>query len=260
MNKNKIFRYFCYFFILTIILFGGLILSKWCLNTKTNNFDTQITSEHFKIYYNFSDEKVVPDILKHLEYNYEKITKNLKQEPKIPVEIKIYSDLDSLHMAIKLNSNFFWWTVDTPDWIVGSIHNGGTISIVSPLNSGRSEFTYNEILKVAVHEFTHSVTLNINSKRNGDVLSEGIALHEADQKQLLEFEILPSSIGEMFLWNTSNQPQKTYACGRHFVDFIIENYGYDKFLELYKKDYGENFDEEIKKIFEKWLRTCIQKD
>lgn len=45
-----------------------------------------------------------------------------------------------------------------------------------------------------------------------------------------------------------------YSCGGSFVAFIVENYGYDKFIELYKRDYTNNiFDEDIKQIYDNWI-------
>lgn len=240
-----------------IVLFGSLVLSKWIANIVTDRLDTNTESEHFKIYYNLSDEKAIPDIKNHLEENYERITTNLKQKLDEPVEVRIYPNLESFHRAAKVHSGgFFWWKTTIPDWVVGTA-NGGIIRMVSPINPGNSEHTYDGIVQVAVHEFTHIVSSKINtSDKFFPALSEGIATFESGQRNLLSanLDLLPVSLEEMFSWDSSNNPSKIYSYGGSFVAFIVENYGYDKFIELYKRDYTNNvFDEDIKQIYDNWI-------
>ena len=261
----KFIKKFLLFFCLPVlILFGGVVLSKWIANIVTDRFDFETQSAHFKFYYNKSDENVISDIEKHLEDNYERITNDFNQQFDEPIEIKIYSDLESYHNAVKVHRNFFWWMGSVSDWGVGDA-SGRSIRMVSPLNPGRSKFTYEEILKVAVHEFTHIVTLKIvgseNYQHTSPLFSEGIAMYEARQNAFLKdmskseiINILPNSIEELFSWNHDNEPGKMYSFGRLFVGFIVENYGYNKFIELYKKDYTtNNFDDDIRKIYEDWI-------
>lgn len=154
---------------------------------------------------------------------------------------------------------------NVPDQIVGDAINNRGIRMVSPLNPGKSEFTYEEILEVAVHEFTHIVTSKIIDSKNhqyiSPIFSEGIAMYEAGQEGFSRnmsrseiIDILPNSIEELFSWSHDNEPGKMYSFGRLFVGFIVENYGYDKFIELYKKDYTtNNFDNNIIKIYADWI-------
>ncbi len=240
-----------------IVLFGALVLSKWIANIVTDRLDTNTESEHFKIYYNLSDEKAIPDIKNRLEENYERITTDLKQKLNESVEVRIYPNLESFHRAAKVHSGgLFWWTATVSDWVVGTA-NGRIIRMVSPINPGNSGHTYDGIVQVAVHEFTHVVSSKINtSGRSIPVLSEGIATFESGQVSLLSVnsDLLPDSLEEMFSWNSSNNYSKMYSCGGSFVAFIVENYGYDKFIELYKRDYTNNFfDEGIRQIYDNWI-------
>ncbi len=261
-SKGELFikKFLIIVFSIIIAVFGGLFLSKWIANTVTDNFDKKVTSEHFEISYNLSDEKVVPDVQEYLEENYEKITTNLKQPLDETIQVKIFPDLKSLHNAIKVHGHFFWWKGDVQDWVVGSA-SGGPIRIVSPLNPGNPGHTYEGILKVAVHEFTHIVASKINSNVNASIFSEGIALYEAHQDINVSNDlttILPNSIEELFSWKNDNDfgASRVYTLGGSFVGFIIENYGYGKFIELYKRDYSNNvFDEDIKQIYNNWIDT-----
>lgn len=247
---------FCF---LVILLFGGLVLSKWIANIITNRFDTQVQSEHFKISYNLTDEQAIPPIQRYLEDNYGAVTTHLKQQLNEPIDVKIYSDLDSLHNAIRVNGNLFWWIGNVDDWVVGTAR-GDIIRIVSPLNPGKSGHTYDGILKVAIHELTHVVAYKINPNIDAPILSEGIAIYEAKQNENLSLHriaaILPNSIEELFSWKNDNKygAERVYTLGGNFVGFIIENYGYNKFIELYKRDYtNTTFDNDIREIYNNWI-------
>jgi len=245
-------------FSIIIAVFGGLVLSKWIANIVTDSLDKKVISEHFEISYNLSDEKVIPEVKEYLEENYERETTDLKQNIDEPIQVKIFPNLKSLHNAIKVNGHFFWWMGDVQDWVVGSAM-GGSIRMLSPLNPGNSGHTYEGILKVAVHEFTHIVASKINLNVSASIFSEGIALYEAQQNTNISNDlvtILPSSIEELFSWKNDNDfgASRVYALGGNFVGFIIENYGYDKFIELYKRDYSNNiFEEDIRQIYNSWI-------
>ena len=142
--------------------------------------------------------------------------------------------------------------------VVGDAYDNEIIRIVSPLNTGNSGHTYEGILKVVVHEFVHIVASKINNLKRSFVLSEGIAVYESGQmsSSSVNLELLPNSIEEMFSWSTNNNPGGMYSCGGSFVAFIVENYGYDKFIELYKRDYSNKvFDNDIREIYNKWIES-----
>lgn len=248
-------KFFIILFISIFVLCGGLILSKWIANIVTDRFESEVNSEHFKISYNLTDKQAIPDVQRYLEENYDRVTTDLKQQLDEPVIVKIYSDLDSFHNAVRVHRSIFWWQGEVKNWVVGTA-NSGIIRIVSPLNPGNSGHTYDSILKVVVHEFVHVVASKINKIERGFVLSEGIAVYEARQMDLssVSAELLPNSIEEMFSWDGNNNSSGMYSCGGSFVAFIVENYGYDKFIELYKRDYSNNvFDDDIREIYNKWI-------
>lgn len=259
---KKFFKVLLWTFVIAIVLFAGLILTKWLANMATNKFDSSTQTEHFNIYYDSVDEKIIPDIVNYLEEEtYTKVTTDLNQELDYPVFIKIYPDHESLKKAVQVDQGLLWWLHKCPDWVVGNT-NGDTIKIVSP-SAEVSGFTYDSILQVAKHEFTHAVCEKINSSGNRKalLLSEGIAVYEAGQNITLEnvsanctVDDLPSSIEEMFSWGVNNEPSKLYDFGGLFVGFIVDNYGYNKFTELYKKDYSnDEFDDDIRNIFDNWI-------
>ena len=108
--------------------------------------------------------------------------------------------------------------------------------MVSPLNPG-SVHNYETLMKVIVHEYTHILVSNINY--NTDVyLNEGIAGVESNQidnnakyylKEVAKAEKLPS-IDEMK--NYYGKLEQPYFLSGGFVEFIINNYGYDIIIKL----------------------------
>ncbi|GMB10670.1 MAG: hypothetical protein NkDv07_0582 [Candidatus Improbicoccus devescovinae] len=211
-----------------------------------NGATTEVQSEHFIILYNLQDEKTALDLQKTLENNYVRITTNLKQEPSKHIRVKIYPNSQLFNEGIK--SELKWY--DAPDWLSSACGNN-IILLLSPSSLG---YNKNHDPRIgAVHEFVNILVRQIRS----DIvwpLWEGIAQHEVGQAYYpLKEKHLPNSIKEMFSW-TLDDGERLYSCGHSFVSFIIKNYGYDKFIELYKKDYSNNkFDKETKEIYEKWI-------
>ena len=90
------------------------------------------------------------------------------------------------------------------------------------------------------------------------VLSEGLAQYMSDQRNIVIYKEFPKSISEMAQWDESLDKNyaKIYTFGFLFVQFIIEKYGYNKFLKIYKKNYTiENLDYEIKNIYNDWIKN-----
>ncbi|MDQ5983204.1 MAG: hypothetical protein RUMPE_00203 [Eubacteriales bacterium SKADARSKE-1] len=168
-----------------------------------------------------------------------------------PTLIKIYPNRESFSEGIK--SELKWG--EAPDWLTTACGE----NIILLLSSKTEIYKYHK--SNAIHEF---VNIILRKLRSDNVilwsLWEGVARYEVgkifpenNQNYTLKKEHLPNSIEDMFSW-TLNDGVKVYSCGLSLVAFIVENYGYDKFIELYKKDYSNNdFDYETREIYEKWI-------
>lgn len=271
---KKFLKRFLLFFCLPVALFIGFIFGStfYIRKCMPEHFDYKDSTAHFNISYNESDKEAIADIKDRLESNYDRITTDLNQKMDEPVNIKIYSDLNSYHFNKKIRSGLFWWIEVFKKYspqVVGDTDPGtGVISMVSPLNPGESGYTYDIILSVAVHEFTHAVAVKVMPKPEytlftgfGMTLNEGLAVYESDQGSLFDkddsfnasvLKVLPKSIDDLTVDNDYR-----YPIGYSFVKYVVENYGYNKIIELLQKDHKESnkskYDSETRALYDSWV-------
>ncbi len=186
-------------------------------------------SDHFSYYSTKTDKESLDDLEEQLESNYERISKNLQVTLDEKIKVTIYPNISDFHKAIG--------KIAAEEWLVG-VARKNEILMVSPLNPGRIH-TYETLMKVIVHEYTHILVGNINY--NTDVyLNEGIAVVEANQidnntryylKEVAKSDKLPS-VDEMK--NNYGKLEQPYFLSGGFVEFIVNTYGYDKIIDLIK--------------------------
>ena len=206
-----------------------LCLSLFGCSKDTNTISLRQESDHFNFYSTKTDEEALGDLEENLESNYERISKNLQVTLDEKIKVTIYPNINDFHKAIGMTS--------AEDWLVG-VARDNEILMVSPLNAGEVH-TYESLMKVIVHEYTHILVGEINS--NTDIyLNEGIAVVEGNQvddgkyylKEAAKLNKLPT-IDEMK--NNFSRLEQPYAIAGGFVDFIINDYGYDIIIKLIEK-------------------------
>lgn len=202
------------------------------ISDSDDNFKLQLETENFKFYSTNKDKKCLDDLSKILDENYYRISKDFNVSLKEKVIIEVYPDIKAFHDAIE--------APNAPNWIVGTGWEN-KIKMVSPLNPG-GQHTYDTLMQVVVHEFTHVLISNINSDLASIPiwLNEGIAAYEANQmssnsrsaiKEKLDSNDVPS------LWelNSSNFSEVGgYVFSYTAIEYLIENYGYDTIILLIK--------------------------
>jgi hypothetical protein len=209
----------------------GCEVNKSAKAIAEDKFKLQVESQHFK-YYSFNkDVKCLNDLEKSLEDNYKRISNDLNVSLKDKVEIEIYSDIQSFHNAIG--------APNAPMWDVGTGW-GNKIKMVSQLNPGEYH-TYDTLMQVVVHEFTHVMVSNINQNLKGIPLwlNEGTAAYEAKQmnsnmKGALKGKILKNDIPTLYAMNSNNLSDGGYAFSYTAVEYIVKNYGYNSLIGLIK--------------------------
>ncbi len=191
----------------------------------------QLESQHFRFYSFNKDVKCLNDLNKNLQENYKRISKDLNVSLKDKVDIEVYPDIQSFHNAIGAPM--------APEWNVGTGWEG-KIKMVSPLNPGKYH-TYDTLMMVVVHEFTHVMVSQINSNLK-DIpiwLNEGTAAFEAKQmnnniKQGLKKKIQNNEVPPLFSMNSQNLSDGGYAFSYTAVEYVVKNYGYNSLIKLIK--------------------------
>jgi hypothetical protein len=167
-----------------------------------------------------------------LEDNYNTVGNDLGTQPANPIEVNIYSSRIKYAMA-------------TGNWTAS-----GNIEGISKLHFMQQAWDEKDIAKIAIHEFAHTVTLKLlidhehkplDSKKFDEKFSkfptwlwEGISVYEAHQ--FVDPQTLPFFQNDHFPalkeLNDRSMGQKIYKVGYVLIEYILEKYGYEKFLEL----------------------------
>lgn len=229
MKGNK--RIISFKGMILVLLITLLVVLVSCSKKEDNNtLSFKQESDHFRFYSTDKDKEILDDLEKALEESYDRISNNLAVNLKKKVNVNIYPDIDEFHNGIAMS--------DAEDWLVG-LARDGEMFMVSPLNPG-SVHTYDGLMKVIVHEYTHILVGEItNSTYN--YLNEGIAVVESNQidenakaylKYITSLNKLPS-IDDMK--NNYSNLEDAYQVSGGFAEFIVSEYGYEKMTDIIKE-------------------------
>jgi hypothetical protein len=195
----------------------------------------EIKTQHFTYLFSSSiDTATIIQLGNALETNYVRIGNDLKTKPSDNIETNIYAQR---WRYIKATGN---WSAS------------GNIEGTSKLHFVEQAWGESDSKKVAVHEFTHTVTLKlllenetqpVDSKSFDNKFSafppwlwEAISVYEA--KQFVDPKTLPylkngqfPGISEL---NNRLKGGKIYGCGYTIIEYILSKYGQDNLINLIK--------------------------
>ena len=199
----------------------------------------EIKTQHFTFLFSSSiDTGTITNLAHALEDNYSRIGNDLKTKPADNIETNIYAHR---WRYIKATGN---WSAS------------GNIEGISRLHFVERAWAESDSKKVAVHEFSHTVTLKLlldNEAQPVDSkvfdkkflafptwLWEAISVYEAEQ--FVDPKTLPylsngqyPAIPEL---NNRLKGGKIYSCGYTIVEYILSRYGQDNLINLIKS-YGD---------------------
>lgn len=243
-----------------IFIIFYFICINYQINTNSKNNEIiryQQSSEHFEFYSIKKDIESLKDLEINLEKNYFKITNDLGTSFSIKIKVYIYPDIKTFHEKINIRNG--------PGWLVGiGLYN--ELHMVSPLNPG-SIHSYESLIKVVVHEFTHVATINLigNNRSIPKWLYEGIGYYEAEQitdtlRKKIKDLVLKDEIPTFNELETMSYIKFGDTGGYNFsaiiVEFLIENYGLDKVISLIKQpeNYKSIFGLSKEELEKKWIK------
>ncbi len=224
------------------------------LQFKPNPFPYTLESEHFTFYYTEIDKSSITQVRDKLEENYSRIVEDLKPISMTKVKVKIYQNLAAFHKAIDRE--------DAGDWLVGIVMEKDEMKMVSPGNAG-SDQSFEDMLNVAVHEFTHVVAYNMTEYPAGNSMNwlmESLACYEAGQfNDPKEMTFMQEGRYPTFAQLTGGGEPSIYALGYTIIEYIKDTWGMEKVRELVT-NYG-NIPGALGKTteeFEKGWQTYLQ--
>ena len=209
----------------------ALILLLACAKQPTPSGAGQTTnSEHFNFYFTANDQKNQTQIVQHLETSYERVKADLRVTSLPKINVHFYATFNVFRAAIGMPN--------APSWVVGIATSATELHLMSPSSPALNR-ALDEMLAIAVHEFTHCVTLHIEPRiaNNPRWLWEGIALFEAGQfvnprRLAYMIEGHPPTLAELNAnWQTNSQ---VYDLGYLLVEYIVEKWGRQQVVDLIK--------------------------
>lgn len=223
--------------LISIVIFGCLTASK-LVGQNSDSLNLTKESQHFTFYSTSGDIKVLDSLAITLENNYSRITNRLGIHIEKKINVRVFPNLRSFHIAIKYP--------DAPDWVVGSSIDNELL-MVSPLNPG-SYHTYKSLMQVIVHEFTHVAVYYARVEKGSNTLPrwlyEGYAQYEAGQidediRKLVKKSLIdrtPPTWDQLEKASAMEFGQMNgYGLSVMIVEFLIDTYGIDKMVLLIKE-------------------------
>jgi hypothetical protein len=232
-NKNPV------ILIVVLFLFTLLIYNTGCENNNVtgpygfnpgkDGFAVYSTN-HFNFHYTSIDINNITNMGTYLENNFERVTNDLKYKNISTVDIWLYAYMSDFHAAIN-------WP-NAPDWVCGVTPSKNLIRVISPNSSQLGNRTYEYMLGILVHEFTHTVCMNMNtSSQVPRWMVEGVAVYESNRftnPATLSYMKAgtPPTLKEM----EDRNDTKAYEVGYTLIEYIVNTWGMDSVIELYKSN------------------------
>ncbi|MEK5174484.1 hypothetical protein NST63_14920 [Heyndrickxia sp. FSL W8-0496] len=253
-NKDKIYSNQITY---TIIKKGG----KWKINDLPFK---KMTNGPINLYY-----------LPSLEYQAAQVMKDLKKLVDLYIE---YFDWDPKEVNVKLYDSLEELSASVPWETVPGVSQS-FISLKFFVDTTYSDVTYN-IMK---HEVVHTMLAEISNDNATEFMHEGLAIYISSavskdpqgnpridlngvkerENILLDNIKTFKPINELNNINYTNDSGDIYSLGFLLTDYLISNYGMDKYLnllsELKKEDIVDNYNEEKQQIVYKRVIKAMEK-
>lgn len=221
-------------FSITIISVLICIVVSSC-GGNTKGYDLQKESEYFKFYCMPETAADIDKLSDELDSSYRIFSRHLNTEMSDKISVTIYPDLKSFREIIAKKEDVK--ESEVPDWVC-TFTAGESIDMISPNNK---EYTRNPenitITTTASADLCYILIHNI-SKKAPYYLSEFIPRYETklyygvmeDVIQCMNSNTFPS-IEQVLEMDENTEYTLSYFT---FAEYLIENYGYDKVIELIK--------------------------
>lgn len=205
-----------YFYFLSLLFF--------CISSCSNSVDSNDSPQnsHFKfVLYDSLSSSVISDISDELEKNYSRIINDLDVKNMFTVNVKIWGDYNNFSNVMRAS--------------IGS--NPGYIGYV--YNYEIRIFYSTDAPVIAVHEFAHIVTLQVNISiiNSPRWLFEAVAIFEAHQ--FIDPNTLPYMVSGDYptLYELNDKSNDIiYNVGYILLEYVIETWGKDSVIQLIKSN------------------------
>jgi len=195
------------------------------------------------------DEAFINYTLRSLQEAYQKLSTDMTYQPEHKIVVKLYPGLKAFHRA-----------ASTPEWFRGGVASAKDYKVL--LATPRKQVNIDKFPQVIIHELTHVFTNLTTYGKHPAWIHEGLALYEAGQWDEKKEMALRQAVSEDKLFELyeldkpftrlkqPGQIRLAYAQSYAVVEYIMDNYGKDKLLDVLKAfSRGRDFDEAAPEVF-----------
>ncbi|MDD2805917.1 MAG: peptidase MA family metallohydrolase [Elusimicrobiales bacterium] len=191
-------------------------------------------TEHF-VFHFAEDKAALKDVFSVLEKAYGRVTKAFRLRPAGRLNVEIYPDIRTYHKRT--------FGENSQEWMVGNFDPDETVLRITSPNHPGTYHKYKDIMRVAVHEFVHSVTLSYRGGSRAGLpvwLDEGVAIYyqgpmdDGAAKRVKE-AVAAGKVPTLAELDDNFMKYGGYAFSGTIVEFIVKNYGETKLMEFIKE-------------------------
>ena len=219
------------------------------INRKTKNMQC-IKGNWIDVYYE-TEEAAAEDVFAFADANTETIAQKLGFTQKQDVTVHIYDSQEKM----QTKKYGFIGPVLGLDWYIGD-NIGTDVILTSPANPGEYH-DYETVKNAVTHEIVHAYVSVLNPNIHL-WLTEGMALYLANGEPFYK-EYLSTMTLPTYEETCTRNPIEFSNCGGYmlahiYIEYLNQQYGWDKVLELIKtEDYEACFEKTQEEIYAEWV-------
>lgn len=217
---------------LGIILFCLSFVCSCNNISSKNSFNMQKETDHFKFYCQNDNLSDIDGISEELENYYESFSSHLQVKLSKKIEVIIYPNVDSLYNIVAKQENIL--KNEIPDW-VAAISYKNSINMISPSNTEYKKNPQNIHLQSAI-SLAEIIIRNIN-KNVPYYLMDSIPRYEVELYSGVKEDVISDFANNTFptlqqVIDMNEGDDISSLSYFTFTEYIIDEYGYEKIIEL----------------------------
>jgi hypothetical protein len=214
------------------IMFFCLFFICSCTNSREDKFNIQQETEHFKFYCSDDNISDIDGLSEELENQYQVISSHLQTKISKKVEVIIYPNIDSLYNIVakkeKISKN------EIPDW-VAAISYQNNINMISPSNTEYTRNSQNIHLQAEI-SLAEIIIKNIN-KNTPYYLMDSVPRYETNLYNGVKEDVVSDFANNTVptlqqVMDTDEDDDISSLSYFTFAEYIIDEYGYEKIIDL----------------------------